>query len=97
MDLISDSCVGVYLLFFALFIIIYLKENLMSKRAEDPRGSDRAVSQKKYYSEYRNRDPSRDRSRDDNKSKHSHSSQKSNKSNRSGPVIFGGNAIIKKS
>jgi hypothetical protein len=51
---------------------------------------------KNFYSEFRQRDPSRERSRDDNKSKHSHSSQKSSKSNRSGPVIFGGNAVIKK-
>jgi len=36
---------------------------------------------------------SRSRSRDDNKSKFSHLSQKSN---RSGPVIFGGNTVVRK-
>lgn len=44
-------------------------------------------------SEIRHRDFARERSRDDAKSRHSIVSMKSNKS---GPVIFGGNALLKK-
>jgi hypothetical protein len=68
----------------------------MSRQFSETRKDDRKSVSKNFYSEFRQRDPSRDRSRDDNKSKYSHSSQKFSKSNRSGPVIFGGNAVIKK-
>lgn len=68
----------------------------MSREYSQSRNNHRSSTSKNFYSEFRQRDPSRDRSRDDNKSRHSQSSQKSSKSNRSGPVIFGGNAVIKK-
>lgn len=50
----------------------------------------------KFHSEVRHRqsDDSRSRSRDDAKSKNSAMSQRSN---RSGPVVFGGNTVIRKS
>lgn len=51
----------------------------------------------KIQSEIRHRqnsEASRSRSRDDAKSKYSSSSQRSN---RSGPVVFGGNTVIRKS
>lgn len=68
----------------------------MSKQYSEVRNNHRNSTSKNFYSEFRQRDSSRDRSREDSKSKYSQSSQKSSKSNRSGPVIFGGNAVIKK-
>ena len=76
--------------------IIFKRESSMSKQYSEVRNNHRNSTSKNFYSEFRQRDSSRDRSREDSKSKYSQSSQKSSKSNRSGPVIFGGNAVIKK-
>lgn len=72
----------------------------MSKHYSEVRKPDRHSHSKHINSEIRNnrdnRDPSkdsRDRSRDDAKSKYSHQSARSN---RSGPTIFGGNVLLKK-
>ena len=86
-----------YLTYYKLLNLYFFnRESKMSRQYSESRNNPRNSNSKNFYSELRQRDPSRDRSRDDSKSKHSHSSQKSSKSNRSGPVIFGGNAIIKK-
>ena len=72
----------------------------MSSRAFSEARKDNSSSynrDNKYQSEMRNRqesESSRSRSRDDAKSKHSAMSQRSN---RSGPVVFGGNTVIRKS
>ena len=71
----------------------------MSHRTQSEARRDRHSSNRDYriQSEIRHRresETSRSRSRDDAKSKNSAMSQRSN---RSGPVVFGGNTIIKKS
>lgn len=72
----------------------------MSFRAFSEARKDKNTSnnrENKIQSEIRHRqnsEASRSRSRDDAKSKYSSSSQRSN---RSGPVVFGGNTVIKKS
>ena len=65
----------------------------MSKNYSEVRKPDKRETSRNIHSEYRRKDQSRERSRDDAKSKVSNSSQRSN---RSGPTIFGGNVLLKK-
>jgi len=79
-------------------VIIYNSLKEMSRHFSERREKSGSVQRdNRHQSEIRRRlesESSRSRSRDDAKSKHSSSSQKSN---RSGPVVFGGNTVIKKS
>jgi hypothetical protein len=65
----------------------------MKKNYSEVRKPDRHSQSRHIRSEVRG-NPSRSRSRDDAKSRYSNASGRSNKT---GPVIFGGNTTIKKS
>ena len=65
----------------------------MRQNYSEVRKPDRRSQSRNIRSEYRHNNTSRDRSRDDAKSRFSNMSSKSNKS---GPIIFGGNTTIRK-